>query len=58
MTHCKYQEEGLVLPPPGPESYIVDSTFVFVLTDADLEEKVEGMPLFIGKVAPEDFIAY
>ena len=32
--------------------------FVLVLTDAELEEKVENMPLLIARVTPQDFIAY
>ena len=29
VTHCKYQEEGLIMPPPGPNSIVIDNNFVF-----------------------------
>lgn len=49
----------MILPPPTTiESCVIDKEFVFVITDAELEEKVEGMPLMIARVAPSDFIAY
>ena len=35
----------------------MDNDFVFVLTDGDLEEKVESMPLFVSMVTPMNFIS-
>jgi hypothetical protein len=34
------------------KTLVVESSFVFVLTDAELEEKVDNMPLFVAKVLP------
>jgi len=40
------------------KAVVMDKTFVFILTNAELEEKVDSMPLFVAKVTPDDFIAY
>ena len=59
VTHARAQEEGLL---PGAidatKAIVIEESFVFVLTDANLEEKVENLPMFIAKVTPENFIPY
>lgn len=40
------------------KAVVMDQSFVFILTNAELEEKVDSMPLFVAKVTPDDFIAY
>ena len=53
VTNAKAQEEGLILDDINRDkTLVVESSFVFVLTDAELEEKVDNMPLFVAKVLP------
>lgn len=58
VIHAQPQDEGLLPDKPEPEkAEIMDTDFVFVLTDGDLEEKVESMPLFVSMVTPMNFIS-
>lgn len=53
LTHAKYQEEGLTLTEPTTTNdYILDKGFAFIITDTELEEKVDNMPLMIARVTP------
>ena len=52
LTHAKYQEEGLTLTEPTANDYIFDKGFAFIITDTELEEKVDNMPLMIARVTP------
>ena len=59
IVHAIAQEEGLTQPKPDAEkALMINQEFMYVLTDGDLEEKVENMPLFVARVTPENFIAY
>ena len=52
LTHCKFQEEGLILGGPREQDYVLDESFAFVVTDTDQEEKVENLPLLVARVTP------
>jgi len=59
VTNAKAQEEGLLQEGVDMgKAVVMDQSFVFILTNAELEEKVDSMPLFVAKVTPGDFIAY
>ena len=53
-----YQEEGLLFKRTGNNLHFIEDDFVFVVTDADSDEKTENLPMIVARVNKENFLPY
>ena len=58
LAHGWYQDEGLSFKRNGKNCHFIEDSFIFVVTDADSDEKTENLPMIVARVDRDKFKPY
>jgi len=54
----KYQDEGLGFKRNTSNCHKIEDSFLFIVTDADSDEKTENLPMILAQVEKANFKPY